>query len=102
MTDDERDRDRDDQGEDGVDPIDVDAEEDGVPDSDPRHLDPAGDLAELVESGDVPIQLADDQDADELREFLDAVERGDVPRDPGTEATVRIVRALLDDHDVDE
>lgn len=100
MTDDERDRD--DQGEGVVDPIDVEGEEDGVPDSDPRHLDPAGDLADLVESDDLPIQLADDQDADELREFLDAVERGDVPRDPGTEATVRIARALLGDHDVDE
>ena len=101
MTGDDHNRDRDDQGgDDVVDPID--AEEPGVPDSDPRHIDPAGDLAELVESGDLPMQLADDQDADDLREFLDAVERGDVPRDPGTEATVRIVRAILEDHDAGE
>jgi len=44
---------------------DDDTEEDGVPDSDPRHLDPAGDMADLVESGEFDIALAEDQDAEE-------------------------------------
>jgi hypothetical protein len=62
-------------------------------DSDPRHLDPAGKVADLVESGDVEIDLADDQDPDELRDFIDEVESSDDPVDPGTVATVRIARA---------
>lgn len=70
--------------------------EDGVPDSDPRHLDPAGDFADAVESGEFDIELADDQDADELREFVERVEAGAFDADPGLEATVRIVRALLE------
>ena len=71
-----------------------------VPDTDPRHIDPAGDLADAVESGDLDLSLADDQDADGLREFLDAAEAGELgPVDPGLEAQVRIVRALLDDLD---
>jgi hypothetical protein len=68
-------------------------------DSDPRHLDPAGKVADLVESGDVEIDLADDQDPDELREFIDTVESSDDPVDPGTVATVRIARALLEQTD---
>lgn len=68
-----------------------------VPDSDPRHIDPAGDLADAVESGDLDLKLADDQDAEDLRAFVDAVERGEIEADPGVEATVRIVRSLLDD-----
>ena len=69
----------------------------GVPDSDPAHLDPAGDIADLVESGKVDIALADDQDPEDLRAFVDAVEGGEIDADPGVEATVRIVRALLAD-----
>jgi len=69
----------------------------GVPDSDPAHLDPAGDIADLVESGKVDIALADDQDPEDLRAFVDAVEAGEIDADPGVEATVRIVRALLAD-----
>jgi len=69
----------------------------GVPDSDPRHIDPAGDLADAVESGDLDLTLADDQDAEDLRAFLDAVDAGEIDADPATEATVRIVRSLLDD-----
>jgi len=69
----------------------------GVPDSDPRHIDPAGDLADAVESGDLDLTLADDQDAEDLRAFLDAVDAGEIEADPATEATVRIVRSLLDD-----
>ena len=72
----------------------------GVPDSDPRHLDPAGDLADAVESGDLELELEEGQDPEELRAFLDAVDRGEYdPVDPGLEATVRIVRALLADAD---
>ena len=71
-----------------------------VPESDPRHIDPAGDLADAVENGDLDLSLADDTDAEELREFVDAAERGELgPVDPGLEAQVRIVRALLDDLD---
>jgi hypothetical protein len=70
-------------------------------DSDPRHLDPAGKVADLVESGDVDIELADDQDVDELRDFIAEVESSDDPVDPGTVATVRIARALLEEADED-
>jgi len=81
---------------------DVDPEDgqdgDGVPDSDPRHIDPAGDLADVVESGDMDIELADAQDAEELREFVERAEAGefDLRADPGLEATVRIARAMLE------
>jgi hypothetical protein len=70
-------------------------------DSDPRHLDPAGKVADLVETGDVEIDLADDQDVEELRDFIDEVESSDDPVDPGTVATVRIARALLEEADED-
>ena len=72
----------------------------GVPDSDPRHIDPAGDLADAVESGDLALELDEGQDPEELRAFLDAVDRGEYdPVDPGLEATVRIARAVLADVD---
>ncbi|WP_245810649.1 hypothetical protein [Halorubrum halodurans] len=32
----------------------------GVPDSDPRHIDPAGDLADAVESGGLELELDED------------------------------------------
>ncbi|WP_262181696.1 hypothetical protein [Haloarcula laminariae] len=72
---------------------------DGVPDSDPRHIDPAGDLADLVESGEFDIELADDQDPAELREFVERAEAGefDLRADPGLEAAVRMARAMLSD-----
>jgi hypothetical protein len=70
---------------------------DGIPDTDPRHIDPAGDLADAVESGDLELTLAADQDAEDLRAFVDAVEAGESDADPGVNATVRIVRSLLDD-----
>ena len=71
-----------------------------TPDTDPRHIDPAGDLADAVESGDLDLSLADNQDAEELRGFVEAVESGELgPVDPGLEAQVRIARALLDDLD---
>jgi hypothetical protein len=81
------------------------SEKPGVPDSDPRHLDPAGDLADAVESGDLALELDGGQDPEELRGFLDAFDRGEYeydPVDPGLEATVRIVRGLLADLDEDK
>ena len=71
----------------------------GVPDSDPRHLDPAGDIADLVESGEFDISLAEEQSEEELREFVRKAEAGefDLRADPGLEATVRIARALLEE-----
>jgi hypothetical protein len=82
-----------------------DAEDgDGVPDSDPRHIDPAGDLADAVESGEFNIEIDDDQDTEELREFVERAEAGefDLRADPGLEPTVRIARAMLDDVDGDQ
>ena len=71
-----------------------------TPDTDPRHIDPAGDLADAVETGDLEVSLADDQDVDELREFVERAEAGEFdPVDPGLEAQVRIARSLLDDVD---
>ena len=67
-----------------------------LPDTDPRHIDPAGGLADAVESGNLDLSLDDDQDAEDLRVFVDAAERGVLgPVDPGLEAQVRIARALL-------
>ena len=55
---------------------------------------------DAVESGDLDLSLADNQDAEELRGFVEAVESGELgPVDPGLEAQVRIARALLDDLD---
>ena len=71
-----------------------------VPENDPRHIDPAGDLADAVESGDLDLSLDDDQDAEEIRAFVEAAESGELgPVDPGLEAQVRIARALLNDLD---
>jgi hypothetical protein len=74
-----------------------DDDEAGVPDSDPRHIDPAGDLADAVEAGEFDIELAEEQSEEELRRFLAQVEAGEFEPDPGLEATVRIVRALLEE-----
>jgi len=74
-----------------------DRDEEGVPDKDPDHIDPAGDLADAVESGEFDIELAEDQSREELEEFLKKAEAGEFDADPGLEATVRIVRALLED-----
>ena len=64
----------------------------------PTYRYPAGDLADAVESGDLDLSLADDQDAEDLRELVDAAESGDLGAvDPGLEAQVRIARALLED-----
>jgi len=71
-----------------------------VPESDPRHIDPASDLCDAVKSGDVDLSLADDQDAKDHQAFIDVVKSGELgPVDPGVEAQVRIARTLLDDPD---
>jgi len=75
------------------------SEDAGTPDSDPDHLDPAGDVADLLESGEIDVELSADQDPDELREFIQRVEDSDEPADPGTNATVRMARALLEQTD---
>lgn len=54
-------------------------------------------LADAVEAGEFDIQLAQEQSEAELRRFLAQVEAGEFEPDPGLEATVRIVRSLLDD-----
>lgn len=76
-----------------------------VPDSDPHHLDPAGEFAGRIEDGEIDMQLADDTDREDLREFVARAEAGEFGADPGVEANVRIARALLDrpaaDHDPD-
>jgi len=75
---------------------------DAVPDSDPRHLDPAGDLADEFQDGALAdAELTEDADRDELREFIERAERGEFDADPGSEAVVRIVRSLLDDDPTD-
>jgi len=79
-----------------------DVDDAGVPDTDPEHVDPAGDLADAVESGDLDLTLDEEQDVDDLREFLRRAEAGEFDADPGLEATVRIVRSLLDDVDGEE
>jgi hypothetical protein len=70
--------------------------DDPTPDSDPDHLDPAGDVADLLESGEIDVQLSGDQDPDELRAFIQHIENSDEPTDPGTNATVRMARAILE------
>ena len=82
-----------------------DTDEAGVPDSDPRHIDPAGDIADLFESGEIDVDGIDVQnDPEELREFVERAEAGefDLRADPGLEATVRIVRTLLENMDGDK
>ena len=96
MTDDETD----DDGRAGVDEWDELDGDVATPDTDPRHIDPTGDLADAVETGDLEVSLADDQSVDELREFVERAEAGEFdPVDPGLEAQVRIARSLLDDVD---
>ena len=75
---------------------DRDGADDGVPDSDPRHIDPAGDLADAVEGREFDASLAKYQDPEELREFVERAEAGEFGADPGVEGTVRIARLLLE------
>jgi hypothetical protein len=71
----------------------------GIPDSDPTHIDPAGDVADLLESGDIDVQLSGDQDPEELRDFIQRIENSDEPVDPGTNAAVRMARTILEQTD---
>ena len=69
----------------------------GVPESDPDHIDPAGDLADLLDDQLADAELGEDTDADDLREFIAAAERGEFgPADPALEAQVRIARSILE------
>ena len=75
---------------------DRDGADDGVADSDPRHIDPAGDLADAVEGREFDVSLAKDQDPEELRELVERAEAGEFGADPGVEGTVRIACSLLE------
>jgi len=69
----------------------------GTPDTDPRHVDPAGDVADMLEDELTDAELGDDTDVDDLRAFVDAAERGEFGSvDPALEAQVRIARAILE------
>lgn len=69
----------------------------GVPDSDPRQIDPAGDVADLLEDHMTDAELGDDTNADDLRAFVDAAEAGEFgPANPGLEATIRVARSILE------
>jgi hypothetical protein len=60
-------------------------------------IDPAADVAELVENRSDDIQLADDQDPAELREFIERAESGEFGEiGPGLESQIRMVKAVLD------
>ena len=95
--DDDADTDRD-----GADGAGEDAPE-PTPDSDPRHIDPAGHMADLFESGEIDVDGIDVQnDPEELREFVERAEAGEYDADPGLEATVRIARTMLENMDTGE
>lgn len=69
----------------------------GVPESDPDHIDPAGDLADLLDDQLTDAELGEDTDADDVRAFVDAAESGEFgPADPALEAHVRIARSILE------
>ena len=69
----------------------------GTPDSDPDHIDPAGDIADLLEEELTGVELGEGTDPEDLRAFIDAAEAGEFgPIDPGVEAQVRIARTLLE------
>lgn len=63
-------------------------------------IDPAGDVADLLESRDYDIELADDQDPAELWEFIEAAENGEFGEiGPALEGQIRMVKAVLDEPD---
>jgi len=62
-------------------------------------INPAGDIADLLEDGEHDIQLSPDQDKEDLRGFIETVEETDGLTDPGTNAMVRIAKTMLDDED---
>lgn len=69
---------------------------DGVPDSDPRHIDPAGEIADHLEEHVTDVELTGDTDREDLAEFIEAAEAGEFGADPGVEANVRVARVLLE------
>lgn len=71
-----------------------------VPDSYPAHTDPSGELADMGQQADV--QLVDERDPEELREFIEAAETGELgDSDPGLETQVRMARSVLEDGEED-
>jgi hypothetical protein len=79
-----------------------DSTQNEVPDNDPTHIDPAGALADLIATDLSGVALNEGQDPAELREFITSVEDSDEPADPGTNAAVRIARAVLEQAECDE
>jgi hypothetical protein len=79
-----------------------DSTQNEVPDNDPTHIDPAGALADLIATDLSGVALNEGQDPAELREFITSVEDSDEPADPGTNAAVRIARAVLEQAGSDE
>ena len=69
----------------------------GVPESDPDHIDPAGDLADLLDKQLADAELGEGTDVDDVRAFIGAAERGEFgPAVPALEAHVRIARSILE------
>jgi len=101
MTDDDVDDDPDTTDEYPVPPPDPEGNPtgEGLPDTDPRHLDPAADLVEAFERGEIDAELTEDADREDLREFVRRAEAGEFDAGPGLEAAVRIVRSLLEGTD---
>lgn len=80
---------------------DRDEDVDGVPDSDPDHIDPAGDIADFMESEEFDVEVETEQDREDLEEFIERAERGEFGADPAIEASVRIARKMLRELDDD-
>lgn len=73
----------------------------GVPDSDPAHLDPGHRMADFFEKNIGDVELGDDTESDNLREFISAAEDGEMEITPDVTAQVRMARAFLGDLDED-
>lgn len=58
-------------------------------------------MTDAIKSGQSDISLAEEQSEAEIWEFLEQVDAGEFEPAPSLEATVRIVRTLLDDQDTD-
>lgn len=52
----------------------TDGPDPGVSDIDPDYIDPADDIADMIENGNHDVELSDDQDPQELRECIESVE----------------------------
>lgn len=81
----------------------LDGDDVGTPDTDPRHVDPAGEAATILEDHMTDAELGEDTDVDDVRAFVEAAERGEFgPADAALEAQVRIARAILEAVDDDD